>query len=262
MKIIGLMTVWGAGPFVEPALKQAKDTCDELRVVVGVHHPKMKRFCDNTLEICNKYGDVMNIPDGKGSYMKWRSETLNKMISSGVSKGDWLYLVDVDEFLFKSDFADLKSKLESYDSVRFQERYFVLNMKNYVTKTSSPRLWRYDGGRFKPTDRWTNEFKNTYIQPNMFHYSLLCNPYAKMDFWETERPSPQPRKTNWMKDVYLQYDLNEKKWLAGDYGGSFGSDNGNLFHYDGPHPEYVEEAELPVIKDFRELWSDYRQVGA
>lgn len=277
-KTIGLMTVWGAGPFVEPALKQGLKNCDDLMVLVAPHHHAMDAFEDETYEICKKYTadgvklihtssqqlalEVKGNPfhrdfiEANKPYTFWRTHVLNHMlIHAKPNKGDWIYLVDVDEFFFKKDFLDLKHKIEKYDSVRFEEKYFIVDMKHYVTKTSSPRLWRYDSGRFKPTDKWTNPFKNTLIVPNMFHYSLLMNPHAKRAFWATERQKPQPHKSNWIDDTYLKYDIkNEKKWLAGTYGASFGSDNGNLFVYDGKHPEHIEEAGLTKIKDFREIW--------
>lgn len=254
-KIIGLMTVWGAGPFVEPALKQALEYCDELLVHVGYHHQDMKKFADDTEDICKKYVDLVVIPQHNESYTTWRAKVLNVMLKkSSAKRDDWIYLVDVDEFFIKKDFKKAVSMFDKCDSIQFEEKYFVINMKKHVAKISSPRLWKHNRGKFRPTDKWTKPFNNTLVLPGMFHYSLLCNPFAKIAFWETERQASQPHKSNWITDIYLEYDVGNDKWLAGSYGDSFETNNGNLFLYKENHPEYIEEAGLPNIQDFREIW--------
>ncbi len=261
MKITGLMMVWGAGKFIDPAIEQALDYCDELHIYVGTHSDKMFPFKDHTYNRClNHKVDSIVLQNGAPniSYSKWRAQTLNGMLKQAT--GDWIYLVDVDEFIFKKDFENLKTKLSNgYDSCRFEEKYFIVNMKRYITKTSSPRIWKRKNKdhKFRPTDNWTGPFENTYILPRetgVYHYSLLCNPYAKIAYWGSEYKKKQDNKTGWMKDVYLEYDLNkDDHWVETTYKG-FESDNGRFFTHEGKHPEMIEKYDLPQIEDFRKIY--------
>ena len=66
-KLVGLITAWGAEPFIEPAIKQGLEYCDELVVSVSANHPTYNRFADNTMEICQKYRNQIKLVEGVGS---------------------------------------------------------------------------------------------------------------------------------------------------------------------------------------------------
>jgi hypothetical protein len=100
------------------------------------------------------------------------------------------------------------------------------------------------------------------------HYSLLLNPYAKIEFWKSEHVSPQTMYIDWVNMVYLPYELDRwehynrvNKQLCGRMAPiahllgeeTYANYLGQLFDYTGPHPEFIPE-ELIKIEDFRTLY--------
>ena len=68
-------------------------------------------------------------------------------------------------------------------------------------------------------------------------------------------PRKQDHKVNWMKDVYLKYDLsNPIKNPQGPHNAFSPNLDGHLFKYDGKHPDFIENAGLTKFKDFRKLY--------
>ena len=66
-KLIGLITAWGAEPFIEPAIKQGLEYCDELVVSVSANHPSFNIYADNTMQICQKYKNKIKLIKGISS---------------------------------------------------------------------------------------------------------------------------------------------------------------------------------------------------
>ena len=60
-KVIGLINAWSCDTFIEPAMLQAVEYCDEVIVSVGYHSEEVKQFEDNTLSIVNEFVDHDNV---------------------------------------------------------------------------------------------------------------------------------------------------------------------------------------------------------
>jgi hypothetical protein len=263
MKIIGLITAWGCDMWIEPAIKQALTYCDEVLVSVEAHHPNLAKYEDKTLEICKKYKKDITIVKGmkgnnhtsaKGSCMKKMVET-----SKLFKKGNWVWILDADEFYFQEDVDKCKDAMKesSFTAISLPEKCFYVNTKYYLNNYRC-RLKKILND--KPTWGKTNSFgtedftSHIDTKKGMFHYTFLLNPYMKMDFWNIEHhPRKQPHKINWMKNVYLKYDLSKPtKNPQGPHSFKPNSD-GYLFKYDGEHPKFLGK-NIVNAKDFRELY--------
>ena len=86
--------------------------------------------------------------------------------------------------------------------------------------------------------------------------------------WENEyNDDIQNNKLNWFKNIFLKlekkdqlfwinenYKLNKIKnsiWLNNDFTGKV---NGEMFDYNGKHPDPIEETNLKKITDFRKFY--------
>ena len=139
-------------------------------------------------------------------------------------------------------------------------------MKKYMQNTSKcpkQRLWKIDnpGSRFLISNQWTGKRpKEVLLDVDMYHYSILMNPYAKIDFWNAEYPHKQNHKSNWIRDVYLKYDLENEESLGVDHPFKIGeicfqTNGGKLMDFTNKHPRIIEESGLTEIKDFRLLYN-------
>jgi len=188
--------------------------------------------------------------------------------------GNWVWQLDSDEFYPESTYKEIKSIVREgeYDKIVVEEKYFFINMQHYLEGIHGDRLMRVESGeeKFFPTSRWSRRGGKIYKIPRktgMFHYSLLRDMRATRVMWLTEYSKQKQRGRNcavkWLDEIYLKYDLeNEDYWnkrnfeMIGNrspcWGGGFTADeNGRLFRYNGKHPQIIEEAGLPKIKDFR-----------
>ena len=282
-KVIGLMTAWCAEPFIEPALKQAIEYCDEVIIAVGPHSKELIPYEDGTLDIVSKYlsDTVKLVPvQFEGNHIASKNSTLNKMIeaSNNRSVGNWVWLLDIDEFYFREDVDNMKKVMfdgKTNAIVMPDEKFFYVDMKHYLYsphRYEPPhRLWKitdYDN-YFKPLQNWTGQINSTsVVDICIYHYSLLLNPYAKRAFWKTEYDNKnQQIKTDWLENIYLNFQFEEEsKWIdrnAKMFGkrtlfmkSDYDTNDGGLFLYDGKHPNYIEDAKLTMIDDFRKLYSE------
>ena len=280
-KIIGLMTVWSAEPFIEPALKQAIEYCDEVIIAVGPHSNELVPYEDNTMEIVSKYlSDTVKLVPVQfgGNHIASKNGTLNKMLeaSDNMDVDNWIWLLDVDEFYFKDDVNKMKELMfdgKTNAIIMPDEKFFYVDMKHYLYSPHQndppDRLWKITNkdNYFKPLQKWTGN-QNSPSTANIcrYHYSLLLNPYAKRAFWKTEYGDKnQQVKTNWLEKIYLNFQFeSEDKWIHMNeemFGkrtpfmkSDYHTNDGGLFVYDGKHPEQIEDAELPSISDFRKLY--------
>lgn len=274
-KIIGLLTAWYAEDWIEPAIEQLLEYCDEAIVSVGYHCAGFKQLKDRTMERALKYRNRVTFVDAIcGSRMiDGKCSTLNKMLKNSrlFQPGNWLWLFDVDEFYFEDSYKAIKAAIDTgkYDSMRVSEKYFYINMRRYLL-SSHGRLWRIqsDKSGFNPTQAWKENLGNIYTLPvddkrmGMFHYSLLIDPKYKEMHWKTEYGKEQVIKVRWLKEIYMNYNLkNEEEWvkknqaLTGVRGplmsdGFKGDDKGHLFIYNGNHPPFIPQ-KLIDIEDFR-----------
>lgn len=276
-KIIGLLTAWGAESWIRPALKQALEYCDEVMIVVAGHSPEIKGFEDNTYNICKEYPDakLLDFEPTETSCFRKKSEGFNHMLRNSRlhAVGNWLWVLDVDEFYTESAFKAIKVAIESneYNRIKMEERFFLINMQHYL-EGSHYRLIRVEDTRdtFVITNQWSGKAKETYILPRengMFHYSMLVNPKMQCAQWKVEYP--EAYKVNgprWIDEIYLNYELgNEDYWTEQNLK-LFGikspwlneamtpDKDGRLFTYKGEHPRFIEEIGYPKIKDFRRLY--------
>ncbi len=107
----------------------------------------------------------------------------------------------------------------------------------------------------------------------MYHYGMLTNPWAKMEFWSTEYPGKdQTNKIRWLDEIYRNYDLTDQEtWveendkLCGIYSPWFSDSfqpamDGTLYKYDdlsfGRHPKFIGE-DLIYTDDFRKKYHFY-----
>jgi len=208
--------------------------------------------------------------------MSIEHETLNEMLKKSrlYSVGNWIWILDVDEFYPKSAYRKIKSAIKSnnYDYITVEEKLFFINMQHFL-KGSHAKLFKIRPlhmlpfYRFKPVQHWSGKFRKNYIlsqEDGMFHYSLLTNPHIRKVRWENEYPDS--KQTRWLDKIYRNYDLdNEDYWIEKNFKLSgikspwfseeFQPDeNGRLFKYEGQHPKFIEETELPKIPDFRKKY--------
>jgi len=271
MKFIGLVTAWGCDRWISKAIEQALNICDEVIVSVGPHSNVMKQFEDNTLNICESYGDKIKMVPVvfKSFHGDTKAATMNRMLeySSLFDIGNWIWLLDADEFYFPEDVKIIKetAKTEKYNFIYTNELFFYVNMKRYL-KSMRGRVWRIENKneRFYPTNNWTGKRDKKIVvgKKGMFHYSLLFNPYAKIKFWETEYNKRQDKKVRWMKEIYMNYDFsNEDFWVSKNVdivgektpllGGDIKPDeNGRCYIYKGKHPPLIEQSDFVKNKRF------------
>lgn len=283
MKIIGLLCAFGAEDLIEPAMKQALEICDETIVNVSCHSENLMRFEDDTFnkakEFCNKHNNIKLLDESptNKNHSEAKAEMLNKMLheSRYYDVGDWIFVLDVDEFYFPYHISILKNSLRNNDEVNqiwFKARYFYIDSKHYLI-SEHDRLFKIQevnfdmDKRFFPTQKWYAEKYKIGVVPieyGMFHYGTATNPHMKLEFWKTEYAyKAQSNKVEWIDKIYRNYDLKhqelwnkENERLFGIYSPWF-QDNfiadpcGNLFVYEGDHPVVVQDTFITQSKDYR-----------
>ena len=275
-KFIGLLNAWNAGPFIKPILNMAVEYCDEVLVAVGPHSEAMKKYDDGTEKVAKKFKDKVTFVPVQfgGTHLTSKTPTMNMMLekSEMFEVGNWVWLLDTDEFYFKDDVSLMKKSLSGsdYNTVSIaNERFFFINMKHYLTNTNKIRLWKITdkSNHFLPLQRWTGETDKVYtFDTTMHHYSLLLNPYSKREFWRTEyNDKTQDIKVKWMDEIYMKFELNnQEKWIERNemlFGkrtpfmqSDYNTNDGGLFKYEGEHPEHIQDTRLLKIKDFRNIY--------
>lgn len=259
-KFIGLICAWAVEDWIELSIKQALSFCDEVIVSIGAHCESLKKYEDKTLEICKSFEDKIKLVDVDyaGRHSTTKARTMNRMLQSSKYNeiGNYVFLLDADEFYHESDVVKLKETLimGNYNSAIVKSKIFFINLNNYV-EGDHFRIWKItnDDCGFQPTNRWTGLMKPQYLSEQiMFHYTFLLNPYAKMDFWREEYGGNQKDKIDWVED-YLKHDLNKSydKPLGPH---DFGYDN-KLMKFNGKHPTLIENSKFGNIQDFRTLYS-------
>jgi len=276
-KIIGLLMAWGAERWIRPAIKQALEYCDEVMVVVASFGHQMKRFEDNTYEICKEYRDIRLLDyEVKQKYVSQAvAEVHNYMLEKSelFLAGNWIWILDVDEFYPEIGYKRIKSIIEGgkYDRIIMESKFFMINMQHYLTEMGH-QLIRIEeiNDRFIPTNNWPRKPKSIYTIPReigMFHYSMLVNTNIHRVKWGMEYShTSQSNKVMWLDKIYPKYDLeNEDYWIKENLklsgikspwlnGGYKPDENGRLFRYDGKHPKFIEDTGLTKIRDFRKKW--------
>ena len=275
-KIIGLLNAWYSERWIAPAIEQALQYCDEVIVAVGAHSKSLASLKDDTLKIASQYKDRVTLLDASMSnfHDKSKADTLNRMLSKSKfrQKGNWIWILDVDEFYFDCTYQDILRAISSgkYNHIRVEEKFFFINMTRYLL-CSHGRLFRIvdPSSSFQPTQRWTGPMSDLYVvkrddkEHGMFHYSLLVDIEYRRKMWSTERSYQQPHLLKWLEEIYVHYDLNdEETWIdknkkvsgiRSPYVGPLSKPNadGKLFVYNGKHPPLIEATSLPQIEDFR-----------
>jgi len=277
-KIIGLLTARGAEDWIEPAIKQALEYCDEVIVSVGSYIPALKKIEDPTYEICKKYSGItlLNYSTSKKDIDRGRCDILNGMLKKSrlYSVGNWIWILDVDEFYSESAYKEIKSAIKSnnYNYITVEGKFFLINMQRFL-KGSHDRLFKIrplhilPWYRFKPVQHWSGKFRKVYTLPQedgIFHYSMLTDLHIRKARWEDVYPDS--KQIRWLNKIYRDYDLDsENYWIEKNFELSgirscwFNKDfqpdeNGRLFKYEGKHPKFIEETELPKIPDFRKKY--------
>jgi hypothetical protein len=260
-KFIGLICAWAVEDWIELSINQALSFCDEVIVSIGAHCEGLKKYEDKTLEICKSFGDKIKLVDidYAGRHSTTKARTMNRMLQvSQLNKiGNYVFLLDADEFYHKSDVDKLKEILvmEYYNSAVIKSKIFFINMKNYV-EGDHFRVWKITNNEcgFQPTNRWTGLMNPQFLSEQiMFHYTFLLNPYAKMDFWKEEYGTSQNNKVEWMENSYLKFNLNKpSNNPTGPH--DFGYTN-QLLKFNGKHPAIIENSKFINVKDFRTLYT-------
>jgi len=276
-KIMGFLKVWGAEDWIRSALDQALEFCDKVMVVVSAFNPRLRRFEDDTYQICREYRDVelLDFHSTKNTVGESASEVYNYMLerSNLCIPGNWVWILDVDEFYTETAFGAIRVAIESnkYDYIRVEEKFFLINMQHYL-KGSHGRLMKIkdktDG--FVISNQWIRKPESLYVLPEedgMFHYSLLTNTDQRLLQWEFDLPGrTHLEMRKWLTEIYLKYDLeNEDYWLeknlklSGIRSPWFNNDfspneDGKLFRYTDRHPKFIEKTALPRVADFRNYY--------
>lgn len=281
-KLVGLITAWGAEPFIEPAIKHGLEYCDELVVSVGLHMPHLKRFEDRTMDICNKYKNQIKIVPSvlSGAYVNSRGASLKKMLddTGNNKKGNWTFVLDADEFYFPEDIEICKQiiKEDKFKMISAPEKVFMVDTKHYI---------KWNRTRFKKLVKDNTSFRNNIIgyenqtkpfkldtDKGMFHYTFLMNPYAKEVFWKNEYGNPNSKevkdKIYWLNEIYMKMDLANqqpsvkksinrfgiKSVMGIIFNGGGTKPNGELHEYNGEHSSFIEDAGITKINDFRKYY--------
>jgi len=279
-KLIGLITAWDAEPFIEPAIKQAIEYCDEVVVSVGLHHNGLARFTDKTMEITEKYKDQITIVEGvnTNNYTQSRSLTLKKMldVTNNNKAGNWIFILDADEFYFPEDIAKCREIMaeDKYNRIMFPEKTFCVNMQNYANwERDRIKKLTHDNMSFRTNELgYETSVAPYYLETDlgMHHYTFLMDLWFKREFWRIEKGHPnianQPKKWGWIDNIYMDLDLDNQEafvnksknlWGTPKVMGIFGfkcKEDGTLYKYDGPYPPHIIEAGLHEIEDFRVLY--------
>jgi len=274
-KIIGLLTAWGARRTVEAAAQQALEYCDEVMAVVSSFAPELRRFEDETYGILKKFKRI-NLLDyrTKETTISYAvADVLNQMLlrSSLYSTGNWVWILDADEFYADSASNLIRSAIDNgrYNQITAESHFFMINTHHYLNETGN-RLFRIESGDrgFIPTNKWLGKLRNIYLLPRkhgMFHYGMLVSAEMYRMKWGVEyKGRCQDEKARWLDEIYYKYDLkNEDYWLRKNLEisgirspwfnrGFTPNIDGKLFRYIGKHPKFIEESGLTKIKDFRE----------
>lgn len=276
------MTAWSAEPFIEAAIQQAIEYCDEVIIAVGAHHKNLYRFKDNTWNICNKYKNKItlmksltknNHPNSKGSTMKKMLDDTNNN-----KEGNWIWFLDADEFYFEEDVNRIKQIIteDNYSQIELPERFFLINM-NYYAKWKRIRIKRLNKDNVSFHTNKINQDGGNILKLNtdngIHHYSLLINPYFKREFWKCEyndsNSQPIKDKVKWLNEVYLKFNYENqeeyikkceewfnKKSILGCILAPSATDNGYLYLYNNKQPKFIEKTDLVNIKDFREIYKN------
>lgn len=278
MKIIGIICAWGAQDFIRPSIKQALNYCDETFVCINAHSKNLLKFEDNTLAIAERFNSAINliIPNIQATHLEIKSKIMNLCLSKSkyFDIGNWVWILDADEFYDLRHYVELKRLINSpefnqvYDQICVSEKYFYINMQRYL-KAEHYRLFRINSldDKFYPMQRWPSKRIFKFDTFDMFHYCMLVNPHMKIEQWKTEYPGKnQQNKIDWITKIYRDYDLNnEEKWIT-ENEKLFGirspllssaatpNEDGKLFKYHERHPEVIEETRLTKIKDYRKFW--------
>lgn len=253
-KIIGLITAHYCQDWIGPCIKQAKDMCDEVLVSVGPHSNSLEKYKDNTYNIASTFSDITLLKAiNKNNHKDSKRCTLNNMIehSNLFEKGNWIWILDCDEFFKKIDQKAIKLYLSLTDvnHIGISERFFFYNMTYYATGYHW-RLHRITDANRRFTGLQSFATGPTEIIPGnlMFHYSMLSGLDMRIDQWSTEYPgNTQRNKVSWFKK-YMKSSIGEMPF---PHVFDFTFDDKKLFNYTGTHPEYIEEAGLHLVKDFR-----------
>ena len=270
--IIGIIVAWASEDWIGPAIEQARLQCDDLYVCISSHTKQLDRFADRTLDIANSYIGLKMVEHTESSYHAIEKATILNTVMSHVEVGQWIWIRDVDEFYDIDTYSKIRNAVNSnlYDAIETKERYFYINMQHYL-KSYRCRLYKkkHPNDKFVPTQQW--RYANNIRRLDdcyMFHYGMLTNPVAKMEFWKSEYPNKsQQNKVKWIDCIYRNYDLkNQEYWTLENYrlfgikspwfSNSFVPDrNGYLFEYSDKHPQEVQH--LVSIEDFRKVY-DYK----
>ena len=284
-KIIGMLVAWCAEDFILSALEQANEYCDEVLVCCAPHSKLMEVFDDGTKTIARKFASehekVTMIEVGPMSHHAIaKANILNTMIANSklAEPGNWIWVLDADEFYPDRTYKYIREMTKAtspYDRIDFEEWYFYINM-HWCLGGEHLRLFKIKRftNVFQPTQRWVyanNPLKCDRYSLPMFHYGMLTNPWAKMEFWSTEYPGKdQTNKIKWLDEIYRNYDLtDQERWSAKNmelfglnspwFSESFQpAMDGTLYEYDelafGAHPKFINE-DLQNTPDFREKYN-------
>ena len=273
-KIVGLLTAWGAEQWIAPAVEQALEYCDEVIVVVSSFAPELDQFADATLNICSSYKDIklLDYRTDKETISAAVADMLNYMLKSSslYEVGNWVWILDVDEFYADSAHGAIRATIDSgqYNQITVESKFFYINMQHYLNETGN-RLFRVETEDecFVPTNKWSTAKKHVYYLPRddgMFHYGLLASADAYRIKWQIEyKNRRQADKQRWIEEIYPHYDLkDEERWIEKNrrlfgirspwFNNGFTPDvNCKLFRYSGKHPKFIERTRLTKREDFR-----------
>jgi len=273
-KILGLLTAWGARRTVRAAAQQAIEYCDEIMAVATPFAPELKRFEDGTYDMLKSFSriNLLDYRTQETTLSRAVADVLNHMISrsSLCSVGNWVWILDADEFYADSAPKMIRAAIDSgrHNQITVESRFFMINTHHYLNETGN-RLFKIEPGdeRFIPTNKWSGKPRVIYMLPRehgMFHYGMLVSAEMYRVKWGVEHEGKrQDNKTRWLDEIYYKYDLNyENRWLrknlelSGIFSPWFNKGfrpnfNGRLFQYQGKHPKFIECSGLTRIKDFR-----------
>jgi len=288
-KIIGIICAWACENYIGLAIEQALAICDEVIVNVSAHSEVLEKYKDRTYNIAKYYElglrsstnrkiKFIDVNYDKSNHALIKAALLNYMLTKSdiFEPGNWIWILDADEFYDNDTIRYVKDlvNVSRYTDITFRDYYFFINTTRYLVGEHQRlfKIQEHESNMFYPTQKWLNSYNNpitlgTIENPSMYHYGMLTNPWAKLDFWKSEYPNnPQWKKVNWLNIIYRGYDFsNEEYWIdlnkfiSGENScwfndGYVGGKDGKPFIFTGKHPDLIPKFILEV-SDWRKEYN-------
>ena len=288
MKIVGVMPVYEETDWVEYAVKGVIDFVDELIITEGytgaLWHFWRNRSSDGTLEILEKLEkryDKVKVLKSPWHLTKERGKawSYNRMVKASIynEPGNWIFIVDADEFYTNEQLGKIRATLEKTDKdvISVHARMFIYNFKYFIPVVHARLIRITEGMIFKPSQnpyykngdsysRWPDRAADILKSDPMFHYSFVKPPIRmnKRLEMEVQGGRRNPCVLTWFDEVFMKWSektadeiYRKNIEITGNSGILFAGPDLQIQSYNGSHPAVLDNHPLRGIDDVREGFS-------